>query len=104
MLSKVRKHSQHCSLAYGKKGKQTYLPVFVSSPINYPAYPQDKRRLAASSAFNSIYTIFRENESLVDVYTIEIFVHVMQSLQLSQNVDCEGTFSINDYVKTKFLR
>ena len=57
-------------------------------------HPQDKRRLAASAAFNSIYTIFRENESLVDVYTMEIFVHVMQSLQLSQNVDCEGTFLI----------
>ena len=59
-------------------------------------HPQDKRRLAASAAFNSIYTIFRENESLVDVYTMEIFVHVMQSLHLSQNVDCEGTFLIND--------
>ena len=27
---------------------------------------------------------------------MEIFVHVMQSLHLSQNVDCEGTFLIND--------
>ena len=60
-------------------------------------HPQDKRRLAASAAFNSIYTIFRENESLVDVYTMEIFVHVMQSLQLSQN--CEGTFLINKMLK-----
>ena len=69
-------------------------------------HPQDKRRLAASAAFNSIYTIFRENESLVDVYTMEIFVHVMQSLQLSQNVDCEGTFLINDTLEqdVKILR
>ena len=69
-------------------------------------HPQDKRRLAASAAFNSIYTIFRENESLVDVYTMEIFVHVMQSLQLSQNVDCEGTILINDTLEqdVKILR
>ena len=53
-------------------------------------HPQDKRRVAASSAFNSIYTIFRENSGLVNIYTLEIFVHVMQSLQLSQNFDCEG--------------
>ena len=34
---RLKLHSQHCTLAYGKKVNKTLL-VHVSSPLNYPAY------------------------------------------------------------------
>ena len=37
-FSGLTRHSQHCTLAYGKKINKMQ-PVHVSSPINYPAYP-----------------------------------------------------------------
>ena len=36
-FSGLKRHSQHCTLAYGKKVNKTQ-PVHVSSPINYLAW------------------------------------------------------------------
>ncbi len=62
-------------------------------------HPKANYRLAASLAFNNIYTVFREEqESLVDVFTMEIFVHVMQSLAIS---DQQNNSSNNNIVITE---
>ena len=53
------------------------------------SHPDHKQRVAASSAFNSIYMIFRENNSLVEIYTLEMFVYVMRSLEMSHGEDCK---------------
>ena len=36
-FSGLKLHSQHCTLAYGKKVNNTQ-PAHVSSPLDYPAY------------------------------------------------------------------
>ena len=46
-------------------------------------HPSPLKRYAASLAFNHFYTIFREEESLVDQYILEITVHAMQGLAIA---------------------
>ena len=46
-------------------------------------HPIPFRRLGAALAFNRLYTVFREESSLVDTFTIEILVNYLGSLKYS---------------------
>ena len=56
--------------------------LILSRIHNYWVHPTFSRRQAASMAFNSLYQQFRENDSLLDTFFIELFVQVMHSLAL----------------------
>ncbi len=45
------------------------------------------KRLGAALAWNSIYTIFREEESLVNKYTFELLYNLIESLALAEHDD-----------------
>ena len=54
-------------------------------------HPSEEQRTGASMAFNSIYVLFREEDDLVEMYTIEIFVKVMLSLSMNKENECAET-------------
>ncbi|XP_067118451.1 DNA-dependent protein kinase catalytic subunit-like [Centruroides vittatus] len=61
--------------------------VVLNCLYNYSLHPNPYKRLGAALAFNSIYTIFREEESLVDKFTLEIAVHFIESLAIAHYDD-----------------
>nr|QOY44576.1 DNA-dependent protein kinase catalytic subunit [Alvinella pompejana] len=77
--------------------KQTTKKQLESSPYNVEMlmnwiynlarHPSAFKRLGASLAFNSIYTIFREEDSLVDIFTFEIMVVFVESLAIAHQDD-----------------
>ncbi|XP_048576196.1 DNA-dependent protein kinase catalytic subunit isoform X3 [Nematostella vectensis] len=82
--------------------KQTSAKQLEKSPINIKSllkrlyslalHPNASKRLGASLAFNSIYTVFREERSLVDVFVLEILVTYLESLALAHTDDpAQGT-------------
>ena len=58
-------------------------------------HPSPLKRYAASLAFNNFYTIFREEESLIDQYILEITVHAMQSLAIQKSETMSGVVASN---------
>lgn len=54
-------------------------------------HPKATRRLGACLAFNYIYRVFREEEPLVKMFTLEIVVHVVKSISLSKSDGGETT-------------
>ena len=54
-------------------------------------HPSEEQRTGASMAFNSIYVLFREEDDLVEMYTIEIFVKVILSLSINKKNECSET-------------
>lgn len=48
-------------------------------------HPNVFKRLGAAIVFNNIYAVFREEESLVDIFTLEILVNYMNSLSMSHS-------------------
>ena len=50
-------------------------------------HPNAFKRLGAALAFNNIYTVFREEASLVDQFAFEILVTYVQSLAMAHNDD-----------------
>ncbi|XP_067044034.1 DNA-dependent protein kinase catalytic subunit-like isoform X2 [Acropora muricata] len=82
--------------------KQTSEKQLEKSPINVKSllkrmyslalHPSAAKRLGAALAFNNIYTIFREESSLVDIFVIEILATYVESLSLAHNDDqAKGT-------------
>ncbi|XP_068717854.1 DNA-dependent protein kinase catalytic subunit-like isoform X1 [Montipora capricornis] len=77
--------------------KQTSEKDLEKSPINIKSllkrlyslalHPSAAKRLGAALAFNNIYTIFREESSLVDVFILEILANYLESLSLAHNDD-----------------
>jgi DNA-dependent protein kinase catalytic subunit len=47
------------------------------------SHPSPYKRLGAALAFNNIYAVFREEESLVDIFVIEMLVVMINSLKLA---------------------
>ncbi|KAK7506702.1 hypothetical protein BaRGS_00002177 [Batillaria attramentaria] len=62
-------------------------PVNVKSVLkrmySYALHPSAFKRLGAALAFNSIYTVFREEDSLVDRFIFQILVHFVESLSIA---------------------
>ncbi|XP_061175418.1 DNA-dependent protein kinase catalytic subunit-like [Saccostrea echinata] len=63
------------------------------SPINaksllkrlysYALHPGAFKRLGAALAFNNIYTVFREDNAMVNLYTFQVLVHFVESLAIA---------------------
>eukprot|EP00731_Ephydatia_muelleri_P028747 Em0020g391a len=51
------------------------------------SHPSASKRLGAALAFNSIYTVFREEDSLVDTFVMEMLVMSVNSLKLAHKDD-----------------
>lgn len=66
-------------------------PVNVKSILkrifNFLTHPSSSKRLGALRAWNSIYTIFREEEILVNKFIFELLYHLVQSLALAEKDD-----------------
>ncbi|XP_072167838.1 DNA-dependent protein kinase catalytic subunit-like [Diadema setosum] len=77
--------------------KQTSKKQQEKSPINtksllkrlysMASHPSAFKRLGAALAFNNIYTIFREEDALIDQFTFEILVVFVESLALAHHDD-----------------
>ncbi|KAI8877666.1 hypothetical protein K501DRAFT_306200, partial [Backusella circina FSU 941] len=52
---------------------------------NFMANPNSSKRFGASLVFNRIYRLFREEESLIEEYTLEILGQLFFSLKLSES-------------------
>ncbi|XP_052262779.1 DNA-dependent protein kinase catalytic subunit-like isoform X1 [Dreissena polymorpha] len=73
--------------------KQTSQKAAENNPMNaksvlkrifsYSLHPSPFKRLGAALAFNNIYTIFREEEPLVNMFTFELLVHLVESLAMA---------------------
>ncbi|XP_076445486.1 DNA-dependent protein kinase catalytic subunit-like [Babylonia areolata] len=50
---------------------------------SYALHPSAFKRLGAAFAFNSIYAVLREEDSLVDRFTFQILVHFVESLAMA---------------------
>lgn len=66
-------------------------PVNVKSILkrifNFLTHPCSSKRLGALLAWNSIYTIFREEEVLVNKFIFELLYHLIESLALAEKDD-----------------
>ena len=77
--------------------KQTSVKQLEKNPANPKSlfkrmyslalHPQAFKRLGAAVVFNNIYAVFREEESLVDVFTLEALVVFLSSLSLAHKDD-----------------
>ena len=73
--------------------KQTSRKTMEKNPVNvksvlkrmfsYAVHPSAFKRLGAALAFNSIYSILREVDTLVDRFTFDILVHFVESLSIA---------------------
>lgn len=73
--------------------KQTSRKTMEKNPANvksilkrmfsYAVHPSAFKRLGAALAFNSIYSVLREENSLVDRFTFDILVHFVESLSIA---------------------
>ena len=50
-------------------------------------HPSSSKRLGACNVYNHVYTILREEESLVDQFTMEILVTFVECLALAHGDD-----------------
>lgn len=55
--------------------------------FSFSLHPNCFKRLGSVLAWNSIYTVFRESSSLVDLYTLQLLYVFIESLALAQNDD-----------------
>lgn len=66
-------------------------PVNVKSILkrifNFLTHPSSSKRLGALLAWNSIYTIFREEETLVNKFIFELLYYLIESLALAEKDD-----------------
>ena len=66
-------------------------PVNVKSILkrifNFLTHPSSSRRLGALLAWNSIYTIFREEEILVNKFIFELLYYLIESLAMAEKDD-----------------
>ncbi|CAB4005561.1 DNA-dependent kinase catalytic subunit-like [Paramuricea clavata] len=77
--------------------KQTSEKQLAKSPINIKSllkrlyslatHPSANKRLGAALAFNNIYRVFREESSLVDMFTLEMLVIYLESLAMAHKDD-----------------
>jgi DNA-dependent protein kinase catalytic subunit len=55
--------------------------------FNYLTHPSCSRRLGAALAWNSIYTIFREEDSLTNKHIFELLYYLIESLAMAEKDD-----------------
>lgn len=74
-----------------QEGSTSASPVNVKSILkrifNFLTHPNRSKRLGAALAWNSIYTIFREEEVLVNKHIFELLYYLIESLALAEKDD-----------------
>ncbi|CAF4589767.1 unnamed protein product, partial [Rotaria sp. Silwood2] len=55
--------------------------------ISFSMHPNSFKRLRSTLAWNSIYTLYRESETLIDVYTLQLLYVFVESLAIAQGDD-----------------
>ncbi|CAF1236923.1 unnamed protein product [Rotaria sordida] len=55
--------------------------------ISFSMHPNSFKRLGSTLAWNSIYTLYRESETLIDVYTLQLLYVFVESLAIAQGDD-----------------
>ncbi|CAF3651048.1 unnamed protein product [Rotaria socialis] len=55
--------------------------------LSFSMHPNTFKRLGSALAWNSIYTLFRESETLIDVYTFQLLYVFVESLAIAQGDD-----------------
>ncbi|CAF1029633.1 unnamed protein product [Rotaria sordida] len=55
--------------------------------LSFSLHPNSFKRLGSILAWNSIYTLYRESETLVDVYTLQLLYVFVESLAIAQEDD-----------------
>jgi DNA-dependent protein kinase catalytic subunit len=77
----------HWSIKQTTKQQQEKSPINTKSVLkrlySMASHPSANKRLGAALAFNSVYTVFREESSLVDTFIMEMLVCVVNSLKLA---------------------
>jgi DNA-dependent protein kinase catalytic subunit len=75
------------SIRQTSKKQQEKSPINMKSLLkrlySLSSHPSASKRLGAALAFNNIYTVFREEESLVDMFVIEMLVVLIHSLKMA---------------------
>ncbi|CAF4915020.1 unnamed protein product, partial [Rotaria sp. Silwood1] len=55
--------------------------------LSFSLHPNSFKRLGSTLAWNSIYTLYRESETLVDIYTLQLLYVFVESLAIAQEDD-----------------
>ena len=55
--------------------------------ISFSMHPNSFKRLGSTLAWNSIYTLYRESETLIDVYTLQLLYVFVESLAIAHGDD-----------------
>ncbi|CAM4805641.1 unnamed protein product [Rotaria magnacalcarata] len=55
--------------------------------LSFALHPNSFKRLGSTLAWNSVYMLFRESETLVDVYTLQLLFVFVESLAIAQEDD-----------------
>jgi len=90
----VRDFAAECLAEFLKYSiKQSTIQIQESSPLNAEAlfnkmyslcsHSSSSKRLAASLCFNRLYTTFREEEPLVDQFSLQLLYNFLECLRLS---------------------
>jgi hypothetical protein len=75
-----------------KNEVQSSVKSLLSRLLIFCTHSSKTKRIGAALIFNRIYTLFRESELLIDVFTFEIFIGFLTSLKLADG-ESEGNFS-----------
>lgn len=70
-----------------RSGSSVNVKSILKRIFSFLNHPSCSKRLGAALAWNSIYTIFREEESLVNKHIFELLYYLIESLALSQQDD-----------------
>ncbi|XP_076655620.1 DNA-dependent protein kinase catalytic subunit [Halictus rubicundus] len=62
------------------RGTQLNIDEVLHKMMNFAVHPSTYKRIAAATAFNHLYTILREDETIVSVYWLEILYCFVKSL------------------------
>ncbi|XP_077979786.1 DNA-dependent protein kinase catalytic subunit-like [Glandiceps talaboti] len=89
--AKCTKEFLYWSIKQTSKKQQEKSPINTKSLLkrlySMALHPNAFKRVGAALAFNKIYTVFREEESLVDQFTLEILVTFINSLAIAHADD-----------------
>ncbi|CAF1392236.1 unnamed protein product [Adineta steineri] len=72
---------------YDKPGYLKNATSVLKRILSFSLHPNSFKRLGSTLAWNSIYTLYRESEILVDVYTIQLLYVFVESLAIAQGDD-----------------
>ncbi|XP_076296859.1 DNA-dependent protein kinase catalytic subunit isoform X2 [Lasioglossum baleicum] len=63
-----------------RRGTESNIDEVVNKMMNFAVHPSTCKRIAAATAFNHLYAILREDETIVSVYWLELLYCFVKSL------------------------